>query len=173
MPTNKNDGIISKASGSSHEELLGFVLGKPNMIRGRLDTIEEITVLSTAMGIQNMLGLGQTTSQKEIQQKLTKRFTTESKTRLTFNDMPLNHLTSKISKIDNEEYDILSESSLKSHDSIYLDKLDQMTAQKIQSHEKMKRKKAILQMNKLAEQAQAHMQNPFQYSPDRKKEIAH
>lgn len=160
MPTPKaGDGSNSNKAfgGSSHEELLGFVLGKPNMIRGRLDTIEEITVLSAAVGIQQMLGIGQTQSQKEIQQKLSKRFTTESKTKLaTFSDVPFKHLSSRNN--ENEEFDYLTESSLKSDDSLHFDHQEEQSSVPLK---KQKRKKVVLQMNKLAEQVQVHMQNPF------------
>jgi len=159
MPTPKGDGSNSnKAFGSSHEELLGFVLGKPNMIRGRLDTIEEITVMSAAVGIQNMLGIAQTQSQKEIQQKLSKRITSESRTKLTtFHDMTPKHQSSRN---ENEEFDnYLSESSLKSDDSLHFNKAGQQ--QPFTVNERAKRKKVATQMNKLAEQAQVHMQNPF------------
>ena len=58
-----------------------FTLGRPNLIRGHLETVEEITVLSAAVGIQQMLGLPRSLSQKAIQEKLSLKYN-GSKTKL-------------------------------------------------------------------------------------------
>lgn len=88
-------------------EYSSFVVGKPNLMRGHLDTLQEITVVSTAIGVQNMLGMKSLT-QTKIQQKLSKKFTTDSRNKLTRSE-------TQIREALGEEEDRVLDSSLTSY----------------------------------------------------------
>ena len=149
----------SKTFGTVQEEP-DFVVGRPNIMRGHLDTIQEMTVLSTAVGVSNMLGLNKLASHEHIgtiKQKLSMKYTTDSRTRIP----TLKSLNNVEEKIKEEESEGLVDSSL----SCGTDN----TPEEINSFKKMvtyapKKENVSVQMTKLSKQKQTNMEdnNPFQ-----------
>jgi len=131
------------------------------MMRGRLDTVEEITIVTAAVELQNMLGLPKNKTQKDIQTKLAKTVTKKDliEPKIVPSEGQIKTLQEDIEEIEN-----VQDCSLKSFTKCNIKEEEIKTPQIIlTSNERRKREKAATQMIKLASQVQVQMQNPFTY----------